>query len=65
MSYKKTQKGISVISGIKLIKGILFQRDWSSQIKNQINSGTKELNKCDEDCIRKHQKLRPYVRENQ
>lgn len=41
MSYKKTQKGISVISGIKLIKGILFQRDWSSQIKNQINSGTK------------------------
>lgn len=56
MSYKKTQKGISVISGIKLIKGILFQRDWSSQIKNQINSGTKELNKCDEDYIRKHQK---------
>lgn len=50
MSYENSEN--LVISRNKIInKGILFQRSWSSQIKNQINSGTKELNKCDEDYI--------------
>ena len=56
MSYKKTKKGSSVSSGVKLMHRRNTLPEWTlkKKKKNTRISGAEEPNKWDEECIRKH-----------
>ena len=62
VSYKKSQKGNPVNSGIKLLKRCKFPKN-TKILKNRKNSEAEELNIWDEECTRTHGN-RPSVREN-
>lgn len=55
MSYKKTQKGNSMKSGIKYMRQMSsFQGDWNYKKEQNRNSGAKESKEGDEECNREH-----------
>ena len=46
MGYKKTQKGIVMSSGVKLMnRGIIYQRDWISEKKKTKSRAKDSVNK--------------------